>query len=70
METLHRPGLINQTLAVDLSNSNSVSNGQVVVVGIMMEELTCEPCAFVVVLKNDGSEGGRYPLLEDTIIGR
>ena len=37
---------------------------------VTMEEFTCEPCAFVVVIKNDGSEGGRYPLLDDTIIGR
>lgn len=28
------------------------------------------PCAYVVVLKNDGAEGGRFPLLEDAMVGR
>lgn len=28
------------------------------------------PPAFVIVLKRDGSEGGRFPLYEDALVGR
>ena len=33
-------------------------------------DYTCEPVAYVVVIKPDGGEGGQYPLLEDAVIGR
>ena len=36
----------------------------------MEDTMTCMPCAHVVVLKTDGTEGGKYPLHEDAMIGR
>ncbi len=50
-----------ELLAADSNASGSCARGM---------EVTCEPCAYVVIVKPDGGDGGRFPLLEDAVVGR